>query len=269
MSVIPEDVARRLTDTPAGPVGHDRRMAGETTAVTVLREVAMNGEVYVAVDPAGEGETRVVAVDASRITEAVHEAAAGLYTLREHIQHMVDTVQAAVDNLTPAGRETFNAVRERIRRQAEENPGLALIGSGVAHDAVRWAADRQAQVARAEAAGLVGGDYARRLYEQATVMPWNSAMLDQQVAELRELDGHWSPTYAFAADEISATPIDLEEWRLGTGFTGQQLAANDELIAETRAAFPHDPHQYGYPGNNPMRWQPPEDEDDETRRAHP
>lgn len=227
--------------------------------------------VYAAVDPAREGEDGVVVVDTSRITEAAREACAGLSTMRERIQHMVDTVQAAVDNLTPAGRETFNAVRGRIRRQAEANPGLALVGAGyaseAAHDALRWAADRQEQVARAEAMGLVGGDYARQLYEQATAMPWNSVMFQQQVAELRELaPGNEPGSFEITADLPLADPWLPYQQRQARRAA---LVANDRLIAETRAAFPYDPHQYSYPGDSPMSWQPPEDEDDEIRRSHP
>lgn len=33
----------------------------------------------------------------------------------------------------------------------------------------------------------------------------------------------------------------------------------DELIAQTRAQFPHDPHNYGHPQFNEMSWSPPAD----------
>lgn len=35
--------------------------------------------------------------------------------------------------------------------------------------------------------------------------------------------------------------------------------ARERLMDETRAEFPEDPHHYGYPGGDMMRWSPPED----------
>lgn len=34
---------------------------------------------------------------------------------------------------------------------------------------------------------------------------------------------------------------------------------NEELMASTRAQFPYDPHDYGYPEGNEMRWTPPQE----------
>lgn len=56
------------------------------------------------------------------------------------------------------------------------------------------------------------------------------------------------------------TRAEYERW-LDENLTRSRRSyeARERLMAETRAEFPEDPHRYGHPASDSMRWSPPED----------
>lgn len=63
-----------------------------------------------------------------------------------------------------------------------------------------------------------------------------------------------APAFAGVGEAALRAARGLQEFR-----ESLRLEANEELMADTRAQFPYDPHGYGYPEDgNEMRWTPPQ-----------
>lgn len=256
------------------PVSDDRDRRIEPPAG--LREgdlMFTQDRVCVGFDPAGDTAVVYDPLEGLRTAgELAGQAQVTMASMGGRIQQMIDQLQVFIDQMTPENRATFDRIRDRIRRDTEQHPGRALIsagygaGSGV-QQAMREAADAEARhnrmaalgmpphhsreqtIAWAYEQGLLDEAYARRLYAQSTA--WHQTPASPDISFEMEVEMPLADPW-----------LPYEQRRA-------RLAVNDRLIEETRATFPRDPHQYGYPGSEPMSWSPAEAENDETRRAHP
>lgn len=166
-------------------------------------------------------------------------------------------------DLRPAGEPTMAQALRLERLVSDMLTGLrdGMISMG---DAVREAS--RALDAFREATGGAHGlrDRVTGLTPDeadSTWAEWAAALADMAAGmrsltpeEARELMGF----------EVSAPPVrtreEYERWLAeNLDRSRRSYEARERLMAETRAEFPEDPHHYGYPGGDQMRWSPPED----------